>query len=285
MLLAVSRFVARAPLRVLHAIGAALGWLIYLASPGYRRKLKANLAVAGLEREHRGLLRAAVGDAGKGIAELPAIWLRPVQEVCNLVVTITGMEHVETARAHGRGIIFLTPHLGCFEITAVRYTLYGPITVLYSPPKIRALQRVIDAGRARNNITLASADLRGVKKLLAALRRNEAIGILPDQTPRVGEGVWAEFFGKPAYTMTLVGRLQQATGADIVLAYGERLPRGRGYHIHLRSMPPLAGTPEEQARRLNAAIEAMVRERPAQYLWGYNRYKVPAGAEAPPARE
>ncbi|OGA45925.1 MAG: hypothetical protein A3F74_15615 [Betaproteobacteria bacterium RIFCSPLOWO2_12_FULL_62_58] len=110
-----------------------------------------------------------------------------------------------------------------------------------------------------------------------ALQRGEAVGLLPDQAPGVGEGAWAEFFGRPAYTMTLVGRLQKASGAAVVMVFAERLPHGRGYHLLFQSVP--TGNLDEVA--LNRTIEALIRRCPAQYLWGYNRYKVPEGAEKP----
>ena len=213
--------------------------------------------------------------------------LTPVTQpatVANWVVQVSGWELVEAALARRRGIIFLTPHLGCFEITAQYYAWRAPATVpltaLYRPPKMKAVEALMLAGRARPNLRLASADLKGVRVLLRALKQGEAVGILPDQAPGVGEGEWAEFFGRPAYTMTLAGRLAASSGAQTILAFAERLPRGRGYHLHLAPMP--AALPgESPARTLNRALESLIRLCPAQYGWGYNRYKVPAGAQAP----
>ena len=113
--------------------------------------------------------------------------------------------------------------------------------------------------------------------LYRALARGEAVGLLPDQAPGVGEGVWADFFGRPAYTMTLVTRLQRVSDAAVIMAFAERLHDGRGYRLHLE---PLATGDLDEAG-LNRAIEAQVRRCPAQYLWSYNRYKIPAGAPPP----
>jgi KDO2-lipid IV(A) lauroyltransferase len=127
----------------------------------------------------------------------------------------------------------------------------------------------------------AATDMKGVRTLLKALKAREAVGMLPDQVPSRGEGEWADFFGRPAYTMTLAARLIESTGAAIVLAYGERLPGGRGYRLHAQHMPErLEG--ESAARWINRAMEGVIRQRPEQYLWAYNRYKVPAGVERPP---
>jgi len=137
-------------------------------------------------------------------------------------------------------------------------------------------------GRKREHLHLAPADLSGVRSLIKALKKGQAVGMLPDQAPKVGEGVWLKFFGRYAYTMTLAARLTE-TGATTLLAWGERLPKGRGYRLHFR--PPLqvlSGSTIERAAQINGEIEALVRECPAQYLWGYNRYKRPGGAEPPP---
>jgi KDO2-lipid IV(A) lauroyltransferase len=272
--------VARIPLAVLHALGALLGWAIYGLSPTYRRHLRANLEAAGYRAADT--RRAAIAGAGRMLAELPAIWLRPRAEVIALVRAIEGREHVEAARAAGKGMVFLTPHLGCFEITAQLAADAFPITALYRPPKIAWLRALIEQWRARDNMHLARADLAGVRQLTDALARNEAVGILPDQVPGAGQGEWAAFFGKPAYTMTLAARLTARPGSVCLLAYGERLPGGAGYVLHIRPLPA-AQAGETDARRLNRALEALIRECPAQYLWGYNRYKRPRGAPVTPA--
>jgi Kdo2-lipid IVA lauroyltransferase/acyltransferase len=195
-----------------------------------------------------------------------------------------GWEHAEAGLARGKGIIFLTPHLGCFEITSQYYASHHSVTVLYRPPKLRWLQPLLEVGRLHGQVSLAPTDMSGVKALLKALKRGEAIGILPDQTPGNGEGVWADFFGRPAYTMTLAARLARSTDAAVILIYAERLPRGEGYDVWLEPLPVgLPEQPAEAARFLNAAIESLIRRHPAQYLWSYNRYKTPSGAEPPPS--
>jgi Kdo2-lipid IVA lauroyltransferase/acyltransferase len=271
---------ARIPLALLHAMGSALGWAAYGLSPTYRRHLRENLAHAGYG-EDAATRRAAIAGAGRMLAELPAVWLRPRADAAALVRRIEGMEHVERARAAGRGIVFLTPHLGCFEIAARAAAEQFPITVLYRAPKIKWLQPILEEGRGGDNVRLARADLSGVRELIAALGRHEAVGILPDQVPGEGEGEWSEFFGAPAYTMTLAAKLAARPGSVCLLAFGERLAGGAGYVLHVRPLPERA--PGESAtRHLNRAVELLVRESPGQYLWGYNRYKIPRGAKDKP---
>lgn len=277
---ALLRTLARLPLAWLHRVGTGIGWLIYRLSPSYAHRLRENLRASGVwsdEADYRRLLDASIREAGKGLLEIIKIWFDRADAVAALV-GCKSWAVAEAAQSGGRGLIFLTPHLGCFEVSAFYGAQRIPLTVLYRPPRLRWLEPLMLTGRARGKAKLAPATLRGVRALYKALLDGEAIGLLPDQAPAAGEGTWAPFFGRPAYTMTLVARLQQATGAAIVLAFAERLPRGAGYELHLERVP----TEGFDERVLNRAIEDLVRRRPEQYLWSYNRYKVPAGAKQPP---
>lgn len=281
MLTLLLQWCARMPLAGLHFFGTGLGWLVYGLSPTYARHCRENLLASGLCRDesvYRDTLHAVIAETGKSVTELCKVWFGSDAEIAQLV-TCDDWAVVEAARSAGKGIIFLTPHLGCFEISALYTAQRLPLTVLYRPPKRAALEDIMRAGRARGQVSLAPANIKGVRLLYKALRRGDAIGILPDQAPGVGEGEWADFFGRPAYTMTLVTRLQESSGAVVIMAFAERLPQGRGYRLHFKAVAadPLGTV------ALNRAVEDVVRSCPQQYLWGYNRYKVPAGAEPPPA--
>ncbi len=272
------RLLAGLPLSVLHALGTVLGWAIYGISPTYRRHLRENLERAGYR--DAGTRRAAIAAAGRMLAEIPAIWLRPQAELAALVREVHGIELAEAALAQGKALLFLAPHMGCFEVASQYASLRMPITVLYRAPKMRWLDPLMREGRGRGNIRLVPADLRGVREVFAALKRAEAVGFLPDQVPGLGEGEWAEFFGRPAYTATLAPKLARRENVACFLVAARRLPRGAGYSMLMRPLPePLAG--ETPVRHLNRALENLVRECPEQYLWGYNRYKVPSGARPP----
>jgi KDO2-lipid IV(A) lauroyltransferase len=275
---AILRALARLPLAWLHRAGAWLGWIIYWSAPGYAARLRDNISVSGICTDPAArmtLTRRAVAEAGKSVAELPKLWFGPDEQVSGLV-TCNTWAVVEEARRAARGILFLTPHLGCFEISAAYGAQRLPLTVMYRPPKLRWLEPVMLEGRTRWSARLAPATLAGVRTLLKALKRGEAVGLLPDQAPGAGEGTWAPFFGRPAYTMTLATRLQRSTGAAVIMAFAERLARG-GYELHLEAVP----TDGFDEAALNRAIEAVIRRCPEQYLWSYNRYKVPAGVEPP----
>lgn len=270
------RFLARLPLSLLHNLGALLGWAAWLLSPTYRRNMRAFMGHAGL-LEYR---NAAIAETGKMFLELPKVWLRPFDEIVGRVVKVSGWEVVQKVHDAKRGLIILTPHMGCFEMIAQYLASHRPMTALYRPPKQAWLEPIIREGRGAK-VKLAPADMSGVRRLIKALRSGETIGILPDQVPGNGEGVWAPFFGQPAYTMTLAARLSE-TDADVVFVYTERLLYGAGYHLHFRApVEPLHGTLEERAAQINREVEAMIRECPSQYLWGYNRYKRPRNAGEP----
>lgn len=281
------RLIAALPLHLVHAIGAALGVLVYLASRSYRERLRDNLTQAGYGP--RRLALPAARAAGRQALETAWVWMRPREQIVARCL-VADPEVVEAALADPRPILFLTPHLGCFEVTvqwfAATYSARHerPITVLYRVPRKAVLRDLVVSGRSAPGITLAPADVSGVRKLMRAARNREALGILPDQVPSGGEGVWAPFFGKPAYTMTLPARLARQFDAQVIFIYAQRLAGGAGWRIHMhRFDEPFTGEPEADAAAMNRGLEALIRDKPEQYLWGYNRYKAPAHSSAPPA--
>jgi Kdo2-lipid IVA lauroyltransferase/acyltransferase len=268
------RVLALVPLPVLHAAGAALGWIAFLASPTYRRRFLDNARQAGYDFF---AVRQAISEAGKLVTEVPRVWFgRP------LPVQWEGVELVRNAHAAGRGVILMTPHIGCFEIAAQAYARHaGHITVLYRRASKSYLRDLIDTGRARDNLAAAPATLAGVRQLLKALKSGQAIGLLPDQVPPAGQGAWAPFFGRLAYTMTLSTKLVHQTGCDIVLVRVERLSWGRGYHVYFSPWTAMSipQDPVAAATLVNRVLEGVIRECPQQYLWGYARYKPPRGGD------
>ena len=271
-------------------MGILIGRLVYLVSPRYRACTLGNIATSGLCADRdavRALAWTNAGENGKGLTELAWALFRPLDEVAAQVREIKGWEAVEELRARNRPIVFVTPHLGAFDVAGRYLWTRLPILAMYRPHKIFWLDQVLREGRNRgaapDGTNVAPATLAGVRMVLKHLRRGGCSIVLPDQVPGVGEGEWVEFFGRPAYTMTLLGRLQQASGAAFVFCYAERLPKAEGYRLHLETLvDPLPPDRHEAALRVNDMVERLVRACPSQYLWGYNRYKRPAGAPPPP---
>jgi Kdo2-lipid IVA lauroyltransferase/acyltransferase len=278
-MLGLVRWLSRRSLRTLHAWGALAGWLSYALSPSYRRRLRANAALAGVSPAER---RASVAEAGRLVLEMPRLWLQPADQPIGETVHWDGAELFEDKLGHPGGLVILTPHMGCFEIAAQAYAeRFGArqsLTVLYRPARQAWLREFEETARLRPNLATAPASLAGVRQMIRALRRGESVGLLPDQVPPEGQGVWVPFFGQPAYTMTLAARLVHQTGAQVVVLWSERLPKGRGYIVHVSELAeplPQAGDDEAAALAVNRSMEALIRQHPAQYLWGYHRYKSP----------
>jgi KDO2-lipid IV(A) lauroyltransferase len=280
MLLYLVRLAAALPLRFLQGAGRLLGVLVYAWPGRYRRRLQANARQAGYPDP--AFARRAAAQTGAMVCEIPKVWWRT--DEC-LARTVSDEEHVvRAALAEGRGVIYLTPHLGCFEITARHLTRHGPLTVMYRPSRNACLDPIVESARDMPNLHAVPANRQGVREFVRALRRGEAVGMLPDQVPREGDGLWLPFFGRLALTMTLAARLALQTGVAVILIAGERLPAGRGWRIHyLRLSDPLPDTPEAFAACINEAMETLIRRFPEQYLWSYNRYKQPD--DAPPYPE
>ena len=266
---------SRLPLGLAQALGGLLGWCVFVASTTYRRRFLVQARQAGLGAAQ---WRPAVAAAGQQVAEQPRLWLGapvPVQWV--------GQAHVEAALLAGRGVVFLTPHLGCFEIAAQAYAdRFGaarPMTVLFRPPRQAWLREWVNRARSRPGLLTAATSQAGVRQLLRALKQGQCVGLLPDQVPPEGQGQWLPFLGRRAYTMTLAARLAHQTGACVLMAWGERLAGGRGFRVHVQPLPgPLAADTVQATTQINQALGALILSCPGQYLWGYARYKQPRQA-------
>lgn len=287
-------WISRLPLGLIHQLGGLIGWLVYALSPAYRARVRAHAARAGLTPAQR---RASVGHAGRMALEMPWLWLRSQDRPLGPLVQWEDAAPIERALAAGKGMVLLTPHLGCFEVLAMsfaeRWGREAPLTVLYRPARQAWLSRWQLTARTRPGLHTAPATLAGVRQMLRALRRGETLGMLPDQVPPQGMGEWVPFFGADAYTMTLAAKLVLQTGAPWLLLWAERLSGGRGWlaHVHVGApLPELAGEEMEArvkacAAAINREMEQLILRAPEQYLWGYNRYKQPrrpSAAESTP---
>jgi KDO2-lipid IV(A) lauroyltransferase len=272
-------------LSAIHTIGQCIGIAFYYTMPAYKKNIRENILQSGLIKKGENIelfIKSNLSELGKFYAESLAIWKKENESTLAWVQACENWPAVEKALKRKKGIIFLTPHMGCFEITSKFYGAKHPITVLFRRPKIRWLHKLTESGRSSEKIKLAPANMQGVRLLIQALKRGEAIGILPDQIPGRGEGEWAPFFEKPAYTMTLASKLANKTGATVMMAFGERLANGQGFKIHLEE---LAEGSISNTSLLNQAIERQIKKNPKQYLWAYPRYKVRARLLKRQARE
>ncbi len=278
------RLLARLPLPLMQRVGAALGWLVWLLSGPYRNRLEANAKQAGLTPLQ---YRPAIAAIGTMLAELPWLWLRPPHQGVLHLVHWDRVELFEQALDAGKGVILALPHIGCWEMIgqslAERFgPTRGPLVALYRPARKAWLGPLVASSRERPGLKTVPTSVAGVRSLIRVLRGGGYTAILPDQVPPAGQGVWAPFFGKSAYTMTLLARLAQQSGAQVLLCWCERRPSGQGFVMHFEPLdaPELRdpdARPEAAAAAVNAGMERIIRQAPGQYLWSYARYKQPVG--------
>lgn len=282
------RQLARLPLAWLHRIGASGGRLVYRLSGTMRGRLlenvrRAGIIAAGDENELRRFGLKCAGELGKGALEVLPTWFGRPEDIMATVVLDASWNRIQPLLQTGKGVIYLTPHLGAFDVAAQFAAHRAPVTIMYRTPRMKWLRPVLRHGRGHGYARLTTADTRGVRALLKALRRGEAIALLPDQVPAKFHGVVeADFFGQPVHTTTLIGRLQQATGAPVIFIRMLRLPDAKGFEL---SFIPIDTLPEDDraaALVLNKVQEDLIRSCPEQYLWSYNRFKAPM---TPPAED
>lgn len=281
------RALAVLPLRANHAAGATLGWLFWTVPNEHRQVALINLSIAFPElaqKQRTHLARKFFIEFGKTVTETAALWLWPPEKLLATVTEVKGLDCLEQALQRGQGVMVLTPHQGAWELFGPYLTSKAPMTALYRPPQIGALETFIRKVRERSGATLVPTNASGVKALRTALAQGQVTVILPDQVAGKSAGVHAELFGRPAQTMTLASRLAHTTGASVLWGVAERLDKGQGYRIHfLPAAAGLATRDEKQAARaVNAGVEQCIALAPAQYMWAYKRYKYQPIGEVDP---
>ena len=271
------------PLPLSHAMGALIG-TIMAYTPGKNRSVtRANINLCFPElpdEEQQRLVRACLRETGKTALEIGALWLRPGSMVLRLIREVDGMEHVEAAQSKGQGIILCTPHLGAWEVAGLYCAAHYDITCLYRPLRMKELEQLVQRARNRAGGNYVPTTARGIRTLYRTLAENRAVAMLPDQEPQAGTGIFAPFFGTPAYTMVFLSRLTIKSGAPIVFVWSERLSFGRGYRLHFR--PAQAASYDNDlaisVAAINSTVESLIRECPQQYQWNYQRFRTrPAG--------
>jgi KDO2-lipid IV(A) lauroyltransferase len=272
--------IAALPLTVAQVFGASLGILAYVGSKQYRKLFRPQYEAVVESKNLPFKLWEAIRASGMLFSDSLWIWRNPQKALA--LVEVQNWDLVEAAISEGHGLVMLTPHLGGFEIIPRVLAQHFPATILYRPSRQAWLNEVVEEGRAYPNMHFVPTNLHGVRQMTRALTRGEAIGILPDQVPSGGEGVWVPFFGRPAYTTPLPGRLANRNNTPVVMFTAKRKGLGQGWVMQATRLSSLSEDATTGAAELNVAIENAVLVAPEQFIWSYNRYKHPAGAELPP---
>lgn len=281
MLIFLFKIISRIPLPILHALGNGLGYVMYYCASRERNRITENLATARLPNDKKAVIRVCQETIKSGL-ELPIAFFRQPEKISQLFSEVHGWEHVQAALNAQQGLLLITPHLGSYDL-AGRYIseqLPFSLTAMYKPPKIKIFDQIMQLGRVRGKGKTAPTNLQGVKQIIKALRASEATIILPDHVPNPpeGEGVWVQFFNKPALTMTLASKLAHINGVRTLFFVGERLPNGKGFILHITPLSGcLNGNKFHDAQLINDNVEQWIRKFPEQYLFAYNRFKSPSG--------
>lgn len=271
------RIVGILPLPVVHGFGAAAGVVLWVLKSRARRVAERNLSLVltqngAKNRQH--LARASLIETGKALAETATIWGRSPERALGLVREVHGQALFDTARARGNGLIIAAPHLGCWELLNYWLAARSPLSIVYRPPRQPSIEPLLLKVRGNLPVEQVRAAGTGVRALYRRLSGGGVVGILPDQRPRQGDGVMAPFFGVPALTMVLLSRLARSTGASVLFAFVERLPRGRGFRLHFLQAPAEIADPDLAiaCAALNRGVEHCVELAWTQYQWTYKRF-------------
>jgi len=268
--------VSALPLRATQSIGRACGSLMYRLPGSYKRRAQINLAMA-LPESGNQYFKTSLQHVASLFLEMP-FWWSGRHSARHIKAQADGYDWsaIDMLLARGKGLILISPHVGNFELLGPVFSQRHPATVLFKVPRIRWLREWLLALRNQGQLRMVPADTLGVRTLAKALRSGQTIGLLPDQVPLEGDGVWASFFGHPAYTMTLVQRLQKLTDAPVVVLCAYRLPKAEGFEIkHWIVDLPWSSDPVVCATQMNQALEKAIQYAPDQYLWGYDRFRGP----------
>lgn len=272
--------IAVLPLCLVQVMGAVLGMLAYVGSAQYRALFRTQYEAVVKQYHLPHQIWRASAASGQLFSDSLWIWRNPKKALD--LVEIQDWHLVEEAIGEGHGLVMLTPHLGGFEIIPRVLAQHFPATILYRPSRQAWLNEIVEAGRAYPNMHFVPTNLHGVRQMTRALTRGEAIGILPDQVPSGGEGVWVPFFRRPAYTTPLPARLANRNHTPVVMFTAIRKGLGKGWLMQAKRLAQLSDDSTIAASEINAAIEQAILLAPNQFIWAYNRYKHPSGAELPP---
>ena len=268
--------------------GRLLGRGIWWLRLDSARTTRVNLRLCFPEHDEatrRRLARASLEHTGMLAAELGAVHRWPSSKWADLTVATEGGELIDQALAAGSSVLVLVPHFGNWEHLALTLGRYG-VTALYDPPRIRALEPLVRNARNRAGANMLPIDAGGLRGFYRALAQGSVAALLPDQVPDRSAGVYADFFGHPALTMTFVHRLLQRTRAVPLL--GAAIRCAGGFEVRFTALPPALRDPDPaiSVAAMNRAIEALVRMDPPQYQWEYKRFKGrPPGTRDPYARQ
>lgn len=276
----------------LRALADTMAWLWRRLDARESQVTRRNLRLAYPEllpsqraELHRRVLRTTARQA----LETLRFWTHPHADNLLHLRVRHGEALYDAALAAGKGVIVVAPHFGNWELLNQWLSSRGPIAIVYAPPDSPVGDAFLVRVRSADNICQVRAEGPAVRQLWKVLKGGGAVGILPDQQPKLGDGEFAPFFGVQALTMTLVSRLAERTGATVLFAWCERTSAELEFALHVQAAPEgiADADPVLAATALNGMVERIARRDPAQYQWTYKRYgaRPPGSGEPNPYKE
>lgn len=265
--------------------GKVLGYCAYLTNSRMYKTSLTNLELCfpNLNQQERKVLaRLSLMHTGMMLAECGPVWLWPVDKIIGQIQEVEGADLLQDARDLGKGVILIGPHHGNWELMGLYLSTLGSCSQLYQAPKHKDLDDLLYLARSRGSAKMYPANTKGVVAVLGALKKGEMVGILPDQIPGPNAGEFVPFFNNNAYTMTLITRLIQKTGAKALLTYAKRTNKGFKIVIKEADAMTYAEHMQEALIGLNKTVELAVEDAPEQYQWEYKRFRYqPEGKQEP----
>jgi KDO2-lipid IV(A) lauroyltransferase len=268
--------IARLPQRMLMWLGRCLGALVLRIPSARKRIARANVALCFPELDAAAqarLVDANLRDIGLMLVEFALGWMGSNRRIAAIPTRIEGLEHLEAARAQGKGVLLVGGHFSHLELCARLVSQRISIAGMYRRMDSTVFEWTVL--RARLDYADAMFDKDDIRGTVKYLRNGGTLWYAPDQDMRSKDTVFVPFFGVPAATITATHHLARMSGASVIPFFHRRLPGNQGYALRLGA--PLEGfpgtDPEADTARINACIEQMVREAPEQYLWVHKRFK------------
>ena len=215
----------------------------------------------------------------KSLLETPYIYRKANKHMNRLISKVHSENIIHDAIEEGKGIIFMTPHYGSWELSGLFAASKIKTYNMYKPLRNNVLNEYVLSGRQSTGSNLVATDNAGVKALLKALKNNHGIGILPDHTPKINQGVMSSFFGIPVNTTTLLYKLGKKNKVPIIYISSERLKSGKGFDIYIGRVDKIFYEHDEvkAADFLNKTLENLINKNVRQYLWSYERFRNRSG--------
>ena len=269
------KLLAFMPFALSRQVTRFFAWIAYVTNSTNRRVTEKNLDICfpKLSTEEREqLTRKSLLASNLLVAETAIIWLKDPREALTMVRSIDGESLIFDLMNNDKGTLLITPHIGNWELLFTYLNSHFKVSALYRPPKIAELEPIMIAGRERAGGKIIKTGKMEVRKMLQILKKSQSLIILPDQKPPSGSGVMAPFYGKPAYTMTLLQGLVDRTASNLVMSTCIRIKDG--FKIIFRQLDIDTSLPnEEYAAKLNLELQQEIDKNPEQYEWAYKRFK------------